>query len=75
MQNQTTLSKLGDKVSTIVERYNFLKDENEMLRIEVIKLKAESEAKTREIEKLVEENALKDLEIEEIVQKIESIMV
>jgi len=75
MQNQTTLSKLSDKVSAIVEQCNFLKNENEMLRIEVIKLKSESEAKNREIEKLVEENALKDLEIEEIVEKIESIMV
>ncbi|MDP2893167.1 MAG: hypothetical protein Q8N78_02225 [Sulfurimonas sp.] len=75
MQNQTTLSKLNDKVSAIVEQYNFFKHENEMLRLEVVKLKAESEAKSKEIEKLVEDNSLKDLEIEDIVQKIESLMV
>jgi len=75
MQNQTTLSKLNEKVSEIVDRYNLLKEENEMLRIEVVKITAQSEAKSKEIEKLVEENSLKDLEIEEIVQKIESLMV
>ncbi|MBS4067815.1 MAG: hypothetical protein WC279_02250 [Sulfurimonas sp.] len=75
MQNQTTLSKLNDKVSAIVEQYNFFKHENEMLRLEVVKLKAESEAKSKEIEKLVEDNSFKDLEIEDIVQKIESLMV
>jgi hypothetical protein len=75
MQNQTTLSKLSEKVSEIVDRYNLLKEENETLRIEVVKLTAQSEAKSKEIEKLVEENSLKDLEIEEIVQKIESLMV
>lgn len=74
MQTQTTLSKLNEKVSAIVEQYNLFKQENEYLRMEMVKLKAESEAKNREIEKLVEDNALKDLEIEEIVEKLESIM-
>lgn len=75
MQTQTTLSKLNEKVSMILEQYNLFKRENEHLRMEILKLKAESEAKSREIEKLVEDNAIKDLEIEEIVEKLESIMV
>ncbi len=75
MQTQTTLSKLNEKVSTILEQYNLFKQENEYLRMEVVKLKAQNEAKDREIEKLVEDNAQKDLEIEEIVEKLESIMV
>ena len=75
MQNQTTLAKLNDKVSIIVEQYSSLKHENEELRVELIKLKAESEIKNQEIEKLVEQNVLKDMEIEEIVEKLESIMV
>lgn len=74
MENQTTLAKLNDKVSNILERYNSLKNENERLRIEVVTLKGESEIKNQEIEKLIEQNAVKDLEIEEIVEKIESIM-
>lgn len=75
MQNQTTLARLNDKVSTVVEQYSTLKAENEALRIELVKLKAEGEIKNQEIEKLIEQNALKDLEIEEIVEKLESIMV
>lgn len=75
MQNQTTLSKLNDKISAIVEQYNSLKEENRMLRLDVVQLKAESEAKNHEIEKLSEQNALKDSEIEAIVEKLESILV
>jgi cell division protein FtsB len=75
MENQTILSKLDHGVSVIIERYNFCKQENEALRVEMVKLRAESDAKSREIEKLFEDNALKDMEIEEIVQKIESLMV
>lgn len=75
MQNQTTLAKLNDKISVILERYSSLKLENEELRKEVIQLKAQSEIKNREIEKLVEQNAMKDSEIESIVEKLESIMV
>lgn len=74
MQNQTTLTKLNDKVSVIVERYNAFKHENEALRIEIVKLKAENEIKNQEIEKLIKQNALKDAEIESIVEKLESIM-
>ncbi|MCK9473020.1 cell division protein ZapB [Sulfurimonas sp.] len=75
MQNQTTLARLNDKVSTIVEQYNSLKQENEALRMELITLKAESEIKSQEIDKLIEQNAQKDSEIESIVEKLESIMV
>ncbi|MBW6489096.1 hypothetical protein [Sulfurimonas sp.] len=75
MQNQTPLSKLNDKVSAIVEQYNSSKEENEALRLEIVKLKVENEAKNHEIEKLSEQNALKDSEIEAIVEKLESILV
>lgn len=75
MQNQTTLGKLNDKISAIVEQYNSLKEENKTLRLDVVQLKAESEAKNHEIEKLAEQNALKDSEIEAIVEKLESILV
>ena len=75
MQDQTTLAKLSEKVSAIVEQYNSLKEENDMLRIELVKLKAESEIKNQEIDKLIKQNSLKDSEIESIVEKLESIMV
>ena len=75
MQNQTTLAKLSDKISSVVEQYNSLKEENEVLRLELVKLKAESEIKNQEIAKLIEQNTQKELEIESIVEKLESIMV
>jgi len=74
MENQTTLEKLSEKVSQILQKYHSLKGENEMMRNELTTLKAEREIKNQEIERLSEENAMKDLEIEEIVNKIESIL-
>ena len=74
MDNQTSLDKLNEKVSQILQKYHSLQGENEMIRSELVALKAESEIKNQEIEKLSEENTMKDLEIEEIVAKIESIL-
>jgi len=74
MENQSVLEKLSDKVSQILQQYNSAKEENQVLRTEIVTLKAESDIKNQEIEKLTEENAMKDLEIEEIVEKIENIL-
>jgi len=74
MENQTTIEILSDKVSQILQKHNAMQNENEMLRNELVTLKAQSEAKGQEIEKLTEQNVMKDLEIEEIVNKIESIL-
>ncbi len=74
MDNQTTLNRLNEKVSNILEKYHALKGENEMMRNEIVTLKADCELKNQEIERLHEENAQKDIEIEEIVNKIESIL-
>lgn len=74
MDSQTSIEKLSDKVSEILQQYHSLKGENEMIRNELITLKAEKEIKDQEINRLADENAMKDLEIEEIVNKIESIL-
>jgi len=74
MENQTTLERLGDKVTQILQQYENAKSENETLRNEVITLKAEKEARDQEIVRLSDDNAMKDLEIEEIVTKIENIL-
>ncbi len=74
MENQTNLEKLNDSVTQIVQKYNNIKEELEILRTEIVTLKAEKEIKENEIEKLREDNVMKDLEIEEIVEKIESIL-
>ena len=74
MQEQSTLDRLDEKVSQVLQQFNSLKSENEMIRNEVMTLKAERELKDKEIERLGEENAMKDLEIDEIVSKIENIL-
>lgn len=74
MDNKTTLERLSEKVSYVLEKYHSLKGENEMLRMEIVTLKSEKELKNQEIEKLTEQNILKDLEIEEIANKLESIV-
>ena len=74
MQKQTSLEILNEKVSNMLQSYNALKNENDILRTEVVSIKGQMEMKDQEIEKLSDENALKDIEIEEIVSKIENIL-
>jgi len=74
MQEQTTLEKLNEKVSQVLQQFHTIQGENEVMRNEIVALKAECELKNAEISKLTDENAMKDLEIEEIVNKIESIL-
>ncbi|MBD3825020.1 MAG: hypothetical protein IE916_11010 [Epsilonproteobacteria bacterium] len=71
---QNAIERLNEKISAILHNYHSLQGEVEMLRMELVTLKAEKEIKDQEILRLNEENSRKDLEIEEIVQKIESIL-
>mgnify|MGYP000347689142 CR=1 FL=1 len=43
MDNQSSLEKLSEKVSQIVHQYHSLKGETEMIRNELVTLKAEKE--------------------------------
>ena len=74
MENVSSLELLNQKVTQILQNYHSLKEENELLRNEVMTIKAQSEIKDQELEKLREENLEKDIEIEEIVAKIESML-
>jgi len=74
MESQRAIDILDEKVSQVLQGYHSLKEENELMRNELMTLKANCELKNQEIEKLNEINAMKDLEIEEIVNKIESIL-
>jgi SMC interacting uncharacterized protein involved in chromosome segregation len=74
MEEKTTLQRLGEKVAQMLQQYDALRSENELLRNEVVTLKAESEAKTSQIGRMEEELVQKEREIEEIVNKIESIL-
>ena len=74
MENQTALEKLNEKITQILQKCESLRNENEIMRSELVTLKAEREIKDAEIEKLQQQNSEKDQEIEEIVNKIESIL-
>jgi chromosome segregation ATPase len=74
MENKTSLEILNEKVSQLLQDFQTLKGENEMMRNEIVALKAEREVKNQEIEKLNEDLTMKDLEIEEVVGKIEMIL-
>jgi predicted nucleic acid-binding Zn-ribbon protein len=72
--NRTTIQKLDDKISSLLQNHSTLKEENEQLRLEIASLKAQSENKDQEIARLEHQNSQKDLEIDEIVKKIESVI-
>jgi len=74
MQNQSVIERLDEKINQVLQRCESLKNENEMMRNDLVTLKAEYEIKDAEIEKLIRANNEKDQEIEEIVNKIESIL-
>jgi predicted RNase H-like nuclease (RuvC/YqgF family) len=74
MDNRTSLEKLSDQVTHILQSNSSLKEEVGALRTELMTLKAEKELTKTEMDRLVEENLKKDIEIEEIVNKIETIL-
>jgi chromosome segregation ATPase len=74
MQNETALERLNTKISQLLQKCEDLQETNEVLRGELVALKAQKELKDREIERLVEENNKKEREIEEVVARIESIL-
>jgi transcriptional antiterminator Rof (Rho-off) len=77
MRNKTVLEDLDAKISLILERYTWLKqenltvkEENEKLKVAFDKIQSLIEEKNKEILKLKEEDELKDLELEDIVFRI-----
>ena len=73
-QAKSVLDKLGGKVSQIMQQLQSLKEENEVLKNDLMHQKAQNEAYRNRIDVLENDNAAKEREIEEIVNKIESIL-
>jgi len=70
MINKTVLEELESKISLMIEKYDKLKEENQLLN-ETIISNRDTEARLRqEILKLKEEDELKDLELEDIASRI-----
>ncbi|MBD3801206.1 MAG: hypothetical protein IE886_07175 [Campylobacterales bacterium] len=73
-QAQNVLDRLGGKVAQIMAQLQALKEENEVLKNDLMNRQAQNEAYRVQIERLEADNAAKEREIEEIVNKIESIL-
>jgi len=74
MFEQKVVEKLSTKIDELVSKYNSLKDENESLRQELVRVKAQSEAKDAQIAKLEEDLRQKDMEADDILSKIEEVL-
>jgi len=74
MQNKTITENLHNKVSTILEQYQILKEKNEALTANMLTMSQKLEEKSKELEKRIEDDAMKDLELEDIIVKIENIL-
>jgi len=77
--NKTAMENLDTKISLILERYTWIKKENNSIKEESSKLKSELtelratlESKEKEVLLLKENEELKDLELEEMAEKIEN---
>ena len=73
-QTQSVVDRLGGKVSQMMAQLQSLREENEVLKNDLMTQRAQNEAYRAQIERLEADNAAKEREIEEIVNKIESIL-
>jgi len=78
---KTVMENLEAKISLVLERYSWLKKENNSIKEENGKLKSELtdlralvELKEKELLSLKENDELKDLELEEMAERIEKIV-
>ena len=81
MEEDSSITKLSQKMEDLLARYLDLKSENDMLRNELTSAKAFNEAKDQQINQLEdalkdkdEDIKLKDLEVEDIVGRIDDIL-
>ncbi|MDD2384845.1 MAG: hypothetical protein PHN18_11695 [Sulfurospirillaceae bacterium] len=73
-QEEKNIDTLSQKVLELIEKYQSLLTENEMLRQEVIKAKAEAEAKNIQIAKLEKDLIYKGIGSDDLLSKIEAVL-
>ena len=78
---KTAMENLDTKISLVLERYtwikkenNSIKEENSKLKSELTELRATLEAKEKELLLSKENDELKDLELDEMAERIEEIV-
>ena len=74
MQESTTLEKLSQKVSQMIQNYDEIRMENMQLKESLAHMELNCSAKEAMVTQMQDELTEKDREIEEIVNKIESIL-
>jgi BMFP domain-containing protein YqiC len=73
-QAQSVVDRLGGKVAQVMAQLQALREENEVLKNDLMNARTQNEAYRAQIERLEADNSAKEREIEEIVNKIESIL-
>lgn len=64
------LSKLNDKISSLIRAYNVLKEENENLRNQLIASQGQNENLNSKTKELEEKTMSKDAEIDSMIEKL-----
>jgi len=68
------LTKLNEKIDSLLKNYEELKKENENLKLEIENYKNRLEEKDASLLECQEKMTLKELELEEVLSKIEQIL-
>ena len=74
LKEEVTVNRLSQKVNDLLVRFGEMKSQNDILRQEVVTLKAQNEAKNIQIEKLEDDLMNKDIESDDIFSKIEEVL-
>lgn len=73
-EESQSVNSLVSKVEDLLAKYEELRDQNEVLRQELVSVKAQNEAKDTQISKLQEELRSREMESEDIFGKIEAVL-
>ncbi|MBC5856985.1 hypothetical protein Cjcuy013_01135 [Campylobacter jejuni] len=74
MFDEKVINTMTDKVNELIEKYNEVCEANEVLRNELVSVKAQNEAKSNQIMRLEEELKSRNIESEDIYKKIEAVL-
>ncbi len=73
-EEEKNMDTLSQRVLELIDKYQSLLTQNEMLRQEVIKAKAEAEAKNVQIAKLEQDLIHKGIGSDDLLSKIEAVL-
>jgi cell division protein FtsB len=74
LNEEITVNNLSEKVNDLLVRFTDIQQQNQILRQEVVTLKAQNEMKDIQIAKLEEDMMNKDIESDDIFAKIEEVL-